>query len=155
MMVTEDRQTSFELQLVVIGILIPVYLSIIPILIKPILYFNLSMELPKIISYILGFSWFLCLLCGTYSLIDKKDFLQEKILNVYKILFKFNNRLTLLVLITICVMYVTFILSYLLSPLYVKYPLVSVFITILLVIILIILFVFKNNLFGGDKNVKK
>ena len=148
----------FELQLIVIGILIPIYLITLPLLIQPILFANLSMEMPKIISYILGVLWFICLLFGTYSLMEKGNFFQKQSLRVYKALFTINNLLTMFLLISITTAYFTIVLSYLLIPLYKTHYFISVPFTILIFILLIILIVFlinKNKKEGGNKDAKK
>jgi len=148
----------FELQLIVIGILIPIYLITLPLLIQPILFANLRMEMPKIISYILGVFWFICLLFGTYSLMEKGNFFQKESLKMYKALFTINNLLTIFLLGSIATAYFTIVLSYLLTPLYKTHYFICVSFTILVFILLIILIVFlinKNKKEGGNKDVRK
>jgi len=77
----QNNNYRFELQLVVIGILIPVYLSILPKIINPLSVWgtDFTFNLIKDVSYILGFCWFATLLIGTFSLIDKQTILNLKI----------------------------------------------------------------------------
>jgi len=140
-MVKNKNHYRFELQLVVIGILIPVYLYFLPMILKPISSMGHIFEfiLPKTLSYLMGISWLICLLFGTFSLIEKKDFLQEKSDKIYNLLFIFNNIFTLFSLIILVISYTIVFLTLGLLPYFIKQPIVSLTITITLVIGLIIL----------------
>ncbi len=130
------KNTAFELQLVVIGILIPLYLEILPVLIKPILYPNLSLELPRQVSYILGGFWFICLLFGTFSLIDEEDRLSKKSLQIYQKLFRFNNFATFFILTSIITAYLIFFLILILTPVFHAYTEICLIIILLLILLL-------------------
>lgn len=153
----KSNTSSFELQLVVIGILIPVYLEILPLIIKPVWFFD--MELPKYFSYLLGFLWFICLLAGTSSLIKGNGFLQGKSLSIYKFLFKYNCILTVTAILILLSAYVAVILTFLLYPLFPNYFLRPIIPIILLsffcLVSLVIYLNYKNKRQNGGKNVKK
>ena len=67
----KNKSYSFELKLVVIAILIPVFLDTFPNIIKGISYSPFTFLFPHIISFLLGFLWFFVLMIGLYNL--KKD----------------------------------------------------------------------------------
>ena len=149
---------SFELQLVVIGILIPLYLDVIPSLIRPVIWpspFTFTMVLPKIISYILGFSWFICLLCGTYSLISRPNFYQERFRGFYNGFFMFNNLLTVLLVVILISTYIAHPLVYYLVPIYQNHLSPALKITFSLFILLLIGFIFKNSIIEVIRNVMR
>jgi hypothetical protein len=145
---------SFELQLLVISILIPVYLNILPSFIKPIIYLNLTLDIAKIVSYSVGLIWFVCLTFGTYSLIHSDDFLKERSLKYYKWLYTLNNRITVIVLVFLITVYLTLIVTNFLFPLYSIYPTIAIPFSIFIIILLIGIIIFIK-MRGGKLNVQK
>lgn len=143
------NNSSFELQLLIIGILIPLYLNYLPLLIKPILYYNLSFELPKIASYLLGIFWSICLILGTYSLIKEDDFIKKMSLKYYNTFYTLTNRLTIFIFTIIITAYATFMISEFMIPFIIRY------ITLFVPIIIIILFGLVLNYLYKKKVDKK
>ncbi len=143
-----QKGKSFELQLLVIAILIPVYLEILPKIIRPVqLYFNFSMELPMIFSYLMGGLWFICLLFGTFYLAFD-DWIKEKSLKIYEYLFKLNNTITVSYILILFTAYSIVFLNLFLSPFFRSYLYKSITLTVIIILGLVILIVrnhFKNK----------
>ena len=101
-------ETNFELQLIVIGLMLAVYWQSIPQLVVPSLIGNafVSFNLLKSISIISGFGWFATLLIGAFSLVypDRK-----KLRNYFKLSFKLSNFIILGMLVFIIASYLTYI----------------------------------------------
>ncbi len=148
----------FELQLVVIGILIPLYLEILPKIIRPIqFYFNFSMEMPMIFSYLMGSLWFVCLLFGT-STLAFNGWLKEKSVKIYHNLFEFNNILTGTCIVILVIAYLTVFLILFLQPLFPDHPFITLSTTSLIILgltVLIIYILMRNKKKRGRNNVKK
>ncbi len=153
-------ENHFELQLVVTGILIPLYLDVLPRIIRPFQsYFNLTMELPKVTSYFMGALWFICLILGTFSLAFKKNPLGKRTTSFYYGMFLFNTVITGIFLVVLITAYSTVLLTILLMSPHLKLPAFAQIITPLILIsilgIIAIHFWLKKNNIRGGKNVKK
>lgn len=147
----------FELQLIVIGILIPLYLQVLPSLLKPINdLFYLSFEIVRFVFYIMGLMWFICLLFGTYSLINKPELFSEKSHRIYLSFFGFNNVTTLVIFAILFVAYLTNVISFFIRPFIMAYPGIAIPIIVILFIclalfILYLLWSLKNKLSNREE----
>lgn len=146
-------ESSFELQLIVISILIPLYLMIFPEIIEPIQFtFQLSMLAPKMASYILGVAWSICLLFGTFSLSkNQKIFANARM--IYEWLFNKINQFTAYCVLFLILSYFTVCLFFVLSPIVTKYTNYFVAITII-VYATFAKVILDYKLMEGQKNVK-
>lgn len=125
-----NNKTSFELKLIVIAILIPIFLELFPKIINQITFPPFTFLLPLSASYILGFIWFLVLLLGLAGIVNKKYDAPD-----FKALFKVGVYLTFFSIIIIATLYsyeaIKYIIS-LLSP--VQVTSIMKILTILMVI---------------------
>lgn len=100
----QNSTTNLELQLVIIGILLPIFWETLPALLQPISLFSFKMDVARYFSYALGASWFLNLLVGAYCVVEKGSFVnwcREK----YGLFFKINIITTGAILILATVAY--------------------------------------------------
>ena len=104
-----SKNKNFELQLVVIGILITAYWQLLPGILNPIRIAGYDFKLSLLYQgfIISGMLWFVTLLIGTFSLAFK----QKKIKIVFSALFKISNIITLWIILTILFIYAIFIIS--------------------------------------------
>lgn len=131
----DQNKNNFSLQLVVIGILITSYLQVLPSLIKQWEIFGIifNFELLSILIYFLGFLWFLCLLFGTFYLIENID--RKYFYKIYQKFFFFNNVLT--------IFFIAFIFSLYVTQIWVFYPIV-ILIVFLFILVGISLFYIRK-----------
>ena len=145
------KNNKFELQLVVIGILITAYLQIIPSLFSSgwanqfgVMTFNIIMW----VSYTIGAFWFLTLLLGTSSLIRDYNFDSEVIMYFYNRLFKFTCISSLMTFIFWITIYTYYPLYFLMK----NYSSIISILIICIILISIIILIIKTIKKGGKKN---
>lgn len=108
-----DNNTKFELQLVVIGVLLPLYFEVLPNFLTNMLdlvQLPVTFNVIRYVLYMLGLLWFICLMLGTYSLINGNDALKEYSLKYHKALYKFNNQATIVLFAFLIVSYFDLVL---------------------------------------------
>lgn len=139
-----NNNYSFELKLVVIAILIPVFLQIFPEIIKGVIYPPFTFLLPYISSIFLGLLWFVVLMLGLSNLttkINKKQIGKEYLFGV---VFDFAVYFTSLYLIII-------VFAYIVATLMLLFDL-----KVALAIVYLILFIiYLLNKWRKNKNGKK
>ncbi len=138
-----EEDKNFSIQLLIIGILLPIYLNSLPLVIKPVWKF--SFEIIKYISYGFGFLWFSCLILGTYHIARCDDWIYINSKEIYKIIFRLISLITIIIFLLLAIVYIISILNIIFGFIWYYIFMIVFFVYLVIIILREVFDTFRKN----------